>query len=173
MNDTIERGTEALVAKLADEIIERLDRSYDLVYVDYRDQLMDTQVAALVRGDEWLDESWQFESDSKYESTKQIIDNPASEIVREWSEEADDADLDFVRDGLKDNIDEWDRVRFEIEERDSGSWVDELIGNTPNVLLRINAIDEDAAYSYEEVKPRRVLKDLGLRATAQNIETVN
>ena len=67
----------------------------------------------------------------------------------------------------------WGRVRFEIEERDAGSWVKELIGHTPNVLLRIDVLDEDHAYSFEEVTARRVLKDLGLRATRANVETVN
>lgn len=55
------QDTDALAAQLADEIIGRLSKSYDLVYVDYRDQLTDTQVASLVRGDDgWLEESWEW-----------------------------------------------------------------------------------------------------------------
>lgn len=169
----VEQGTATLVTQLADEIIKRLDKSYDLVYVSYDDRLTDTQVSALVRGDDWIDESWEFESDSKYEATKQIIGDLANEIVHEWSAEADDADLDFLLDALKDEIEEWDRIRFEIEDRDTGSWVEQLVAHTPNVLLRINVIDEDHSYSYEEITPRRVLKDLALRATKANIETVN
>lgn len=167
-----EQGTGALVKKLADEIIERLDKSYDLVYVDYRDQLTDTQVSALVRGDEWLDESWDFESESKYESAKREIDDLASDVIREWSDEAD-ADLDFIRDAFR-HSEEWDRVRFEIEERDDGSWVKRLVDLTPNVILRINVIDEDHGYAFQDVAPERVLVDLGvpLPATKANFETV-
>jgi hypothetical protein len=164
------QGTEALVTQLADEIVKRLDKSYDLVYVDYRDQLTDTQVSALVRGDEWLDESWEFESDSRYDSAKRIIDELAGNVIREWSDEAD-ADLDFILGAFEG--DEWDRVRFEIEERDTGSWVEQLVRQTPTALLRINVIDEDHGYSFEEVTARRVLKDLGMRATRENIATVN
>lgn len=168
-----EQGTEALVKQLADEIIKRLDKSYDLVYVDYRDQLTDSQVAKLVRGDDdWLDESWDWESDQRYEGAKQIIEDLTKEVIRDWSEEAD-ADLDFLVDALKANVEEWDRVRFEIEERDEGGWVRQFLRQTPNVLLRINVIDEDHGYSFEEVKARRVLKDLGMRATRANVKTVN
>jgi hypothetical protein len=167
-----QQGTEALVTQLADEIIKRLDKSYDLVYVDYRDQLTDSQVSKLARGEEWVDESWEWEADNRFESAEQIIDELARPIVGKWSEEADDADLDFVLDAFKYG-DEWDRVRFEIEERDTGGWVDQLVRQTPSVLLRISAIDEDHGYAFQDVKPRRVLKDLGLRATRENVKTVS
>jgi hypothetical protein len=169
----VEQGTATLVTQLADESIKRLDKSYDLVYVDYGNELDAETVAKLVRGDEWVDDLWEFESDSKYESVKYIIDELAGEIVDEWSAEADDADLDFVVGHFRANVEEWDRVRFEIEDRDTGSWVEDLIRGTPNALLRINVIDEDHAYSFEEVTPRRVLKDLGLRATRSNVEVVD
>jgi hypothetical protein len=167
----VKQGTAALVAQLADEIIRRLDKSYDLVYVDYRDELSDSQVSALVRGDEWLEESWEWEADSRYGAARQIIDELAKDVVREWSEEAD-ADLNFLLEALKDGVDEWDRVRFTIEERDTGSWVTQLIRQTPNVLLRINVLDEDHAYAFEDVSARRVLRDIGLRATRSNLESV-
>jgi hypothetical protein len=168
----VTRGTNALVTQLADEIIKRLDKSYDLVYVDYRDQLTDTQASALVRGNEgWLDESWEFESESKYESAKQLIDDLAREVIDEWGDEAD-ADLTFVLDAFKDDVEEWSRVRFEVEDRDTGAWVEQLVRQTPSVLLRIGAIDEDHAYSFEQVTADRVLKDLGLPATRANVKTV-
>lgn len=167
----IGQGTGALVAELADDIIKRLAKSYDLVYVDYRDQLSDSQVSALVRGDEWLDESSEWESDRRYDRAQQIIAELADEVVGEWSADAA-ADLGFLVDALKDRLEEWDRVRCMIEERDSGSWAEQLIRQTPGVLLRINVLDEDHGYSFEEVSPRRVLKDIGLRATRPNVETV-
>jgi hypothetical protein len=167
----IKKGTDALVTQLADEIIKRLDKSYELVYVDYRDQLSDSQVSALVRGDEWLEEGWEWESDNRYEGAKHIIDELAKEVVCDWSEEVD-ADLNFLLAALKDDVEERDRVRFTIEERDTGNWVKQLIGQTPSVLLRINVLDEDHAYSFEEVSARRVLRDISLHATRSNIETV-
>src|SRR5206468_8906515 len=63
--------------------------------------------------------------------------------------------------------------RFAVEERDTGEWVEALISHTPNVLLRITALDEDHAYSNEEVAASRVLEDLGVPATPGNVETVN
>jgi hypothetical protein len=141
--------------------------------VDYRDQLTDTQVDALVRGDDdWLEESYEFESDSRYDSAKQIIGDLSDDIIREWGEEVG-TDLGFIARALKDDVDEWDEVRFEIEERDTGGWVETLVRHTPNVLLRITALDEDHAYSFEEVTADRVLEDLGLPATPGNVETVN
>lgn len=171
--EAAKQGTRALVTQLADEVIERLDKSYDLVYVDYRDQLTETQVSALVRSDEWLEESWEFESYSRYESAKEIITELTGNVVSEWSAEAG-ADLDFVLAAFKDDGDEWDRVRFEIEERDTGSWVKELMRQTPSVLLRVSVIDEDHGYSFENVAPERVLVDVGLPlpATEANYRTI-
>ena len=165
------QGTGGLVTQLADEIIKRLDQSYDLVYVDYRDQLSDSQVSALVRGDDWLEESWEWESDSRYRGTTHIIGDLAKDVVRAWSDEAG-ADPGFLLAALNDAVDEWERVRFAIEERDTGSWVKQLIGQTPSALLRINVLDEDHAYAFEDVSTRRVLRDIGLRATRSNLETV-
>lgn len=154
---------------IADAIIERLDESYDLVYVDYRDEMSDEQVSALVRCDfETLDESrWEWESDNRYESAKHIITELVNDLAREW--ELDGGDLNEI---LSDENEEWDRVRFEIEERDKSDWPKQLARNTGSVLLRLQVIDEDASYSYEELKPRRVLKDVGLRATRANVENM-
>lgn len=166
------RGTGTLVSEFADEIIERLDKSYDLVYVSQDDQLTETQVAKLIRGDsEWIDESWEWECDAKYESVKQIIANLSTDVIREWNGQAD-ADLDFISEAFEEDVDEWDRVRFTIEERDDGSWVEQLVNQTPNVLLRISAIDEDHGYSFEEVTPGRVLADLHIEPTEGNVEVI-
>lgn len=165
------QGTGALVAQLADEIIKRLDQSYDLVYVDDRDELSDSQVDALIRGDDWLEENWEWESDSRYAGAKYVIGELAKEVLGEWSEEAN-ADLDFLLKALRDDVDECDRVRFVIEERDTGGWVEQLIRQTPSVLLRINVLDEDHAYAFEDVSPRRVLRDVGLRPNRRSLEAV-
>lgn len=163
-------GTDALVTQLADEIITRLEESYDLVYVDYRDQLSASQVSALVRGDDWLEESWEWESDSRYEGAKHVIAELADGVVREWSAGVA-ADLGFLLAALKESH-EWDRVRLAIEERATGRWVRQLVGQTPSVLLRINVLDEDHAYAFERVSTRRVLRDIGMRASRANIEAV-
>lgn len=165
-------GTEQTLAQLADAIIENLDAKYDLVYVGYRDEPSDEQAAAIVSGD--MDAFWEstqeWESDQRWESCKQIIEDETRTVLRSW-EAATDVDFTYLAEALP-GTDEYDRIRFEIEERDSGDWVRELIGGH-RVLLRISVIDEDHGYSFEEVKARRVLKDVGLKATKENVKAVD
>ena len=49
--------------------------------------------------------------------------------------------------GDRAGADEWDRVRFAIEERDTGSWSQQLIRQTPSVLLDLTAIENLAVTS--------------------------
>jgi hypothetical protein len=163
------QGTEQTCAILADEIIARLDRTYDLVYVDYRSELSAEQLAALVRGDfETLWESLDdYESESRYDSCQQIIDNLMSDVLADW-EDATGVDFDYLRDAFWGS-EQWDRVRFAIEERDNGDWMRQLCSNTGRALLRITAIDEDHGYAFEEVAPERVLEAVGFPVTETNV----
>ncbi|MET0711074.1 MAG: hypothetical protein ABWZ30_01020 [Jiangellaceae bacterium] len=71
---------------LADAVIAALDATYDLVYVSYDDKFTREQIAALVRGDSeklWSD-TMDWESDSRYESCKVIIEQEAAQVVRNW-----------------------------------------------------------------------------------------
>lgn len=167
-------GTDQTCEQLADAIIANLDATYELVYVDYRDGLSDEQAAAVVRGDgeALFDSLADFEGDQRYESCRQVIDEALGDVLREWEAETD-ADLSYLRDAFP-HSEAWDRVRYEIEERDRGDWLAQLARNTGRVLLRINVIDEDHGYSFASVEPERVLVDVGLPlpATEANVATV-
>lgn len=165
--------TERTMKALGDQLIAGLDREYDLIYVAHDDKLTDKQVAAITRGDsEALWEStWEWESDCRYQSAKEIIERDAKDIVREWESENDE-DYDDLVDAFE-GTDEWDRVRYEIDDRDSGQWMRDLINATPRVLLRISVLDEDHAYSFEDVSPARVLHDVGLPITDGNVKVMD
>lgn len=160
--------TPRTIEQLADELIAGLAKTYDLVYVDRGDQLTDKQVAAIVKGDTdtlW-EETEEFQSESRHNSTTEIIKDEAKGILGRWEGE-DDQDygqllMDF------DGSEAWERVRDEIWERESGDWVRDLINGTPKVLLRIAVLDEDHGYSFEDVQPERVLTDVGLPVTEAN-----
>lgn len=57
---------------------------------------------------------------------------------------------------------EWDEVRYAIEERDDSQWLDQLTANSGRVLLRIAALDEDHAFSYQAVEPIEVIERLNI-----------
>jgi hypothetical protein len=172
MNNSAMREGKRTVEHLADAIIENLAKSYDLVYVDYRDELSAEDAAALVRGDTdaVFESMWEWEADNRWDACEAIIGELADDVVTNWEHE-DDADYSELLAELPG--DEYDRVRFTIEERDSSDWVRDLIRNTPNVLLRINVIDEDHGYSFEEVAVERVLEDVKLPVTPENVATMN
>lgn len=162
-------STTRTTEQLANEIIAQLDEKYDLVYVDRGDRLTDEQVAAIVRGD--LDTLWEktdeWESENRAQSVKAIIEQDAKDIVSRWERE-DDADYAELLNEF-DNSAEWERVQQELWNRDTGGWVKDLINGTPAVLLRIGVLDEDHAYNNEDVQPERVLTDVGLPATDNNV----
>lgn len=140
------------------EAIERLDKSYELVYVDYRDELSDEQVAAIVRGD--IDSLWEsideWENESRWEGARYVIGDTFSD--EEWES--------LTRD-------EQEEVRVAIEERDSSDVIGQLIRHTSDPLLRISCVDEDRAWSFEPVTPDEVLAQVGLEATEHNVKAVD
>lgn len=168
--------------QLASEIIERLAKSYDLVYVDYRDEVSDEQAGAIVRGDmeAFYESCWEWEADNRADACATIIAELAADVVADWERadidtpnRGDEPDYSALAEDLTGDIDEYERVRFAIEDRDSGDWVGQLLRNSPNVLLRVSVLDEDHGYSFEDVAAERVLADVGLPATAANVETMN
>lgn len=160
---------------LARQIIANLNESYDLIYVDYRDQLNDAQKAALVKGD-WDGlindpdiEEW--ESASRYEGTKYVIDEAVKDVISTWEDE----DGEFYSE-IADDFDgstDWDEVRYEIEGRGKGDWLEELVSHSGDVLLRINVLDEDHGYAFNDVQAEDVLADVGLPVTEANVKNMN
>lgn len=158
---------ERTVEDLANEIIANLEGSYDLVYVDYRDQLTDKQVAMLVRKD--LDGFWEstaeFEADSQYDSIKEIIEAAGREVIDLWEGE-DDEDYSHLMAELEGG-DEWERIREEIQDRDTSRWADQLASQTGTVLLRIPVpqLDEDHAIFHEEIGAADLMAKLDIPST--------
>lgn len=152
-------------ADVRDELLKRIDgKTYPLVYVDYRDELSDKSVAAIVKGDyETLDEeNWEWESDSRDESAKTIIE--------ELFQEIDDLEFDFDE---FFGTEEYDEVRFAVEDRDDSEPYKQLCRNTGNTLLRIEAIGEDNGWAFQEVTPAQILDQIGFERSEHNVKAID
>jgi hypothetical protein len=157
------------VKKLAKALIAGLDAKYDLVYVEQGDQLTDTQVAAVVKGD-WesvWEEASEWADDNRSRGIDAIIGESVADIIRAWEAE-DERDYTSISDDFSYSKHE-DAVREAISERDSGEWARDLVRATPPVLLRVLVIDEDDAYVNEDVEPEAALRKVGLPLTKHNL----
>jgi len=161
------------LAELRDEILANLDETYDLVFVAYDDKLTDEQTAALVRGDFeaiW-DSTDEWTCDSSHEGAKYHIAEHLADAIRTF-EAADDDDYTDLSDSFEFSA-EYDEVRELIMDRDAGQWFDELIGNTPDPLLRVPLVDEDHALEPSIATPADVLTACGLPHTPGNVQLAN
>lgn len=135
------KATEAI----RDEMMSRLEDEYELVYVAYDDHLMDEQVAALVRGDYdvLLESLEEFEFESRHIGAREVIANLFDDVLRDWAREHDEDGhaLDTLKDEFESS-DEYDDVRFAIEDRDTSDPIGDLASNTPSVMLRLSAYDD-------------------------------
>lgn len=111
------------------DAIERLDKTYDLIYIDYRESLDDhltaVQTAIQTQDKFSIDESlelWEWYIESR--------DDAVDYAVKELRESLE-SDFDFEEDELdyfmEDNIDE---IRMAIEDRDVSNPLDDLLRNT-------------------------------------------
>jgi hypothetical protein len=158
---------------LANEIIAGLRRANDLVYVEYNERLDDDEVAAIVAGhmdDLWGSQLADLEADRQHESITAIINDHGQDVIRAWERE-DDTDHSGLWQQFQDG-EEHRRVWEEIQGRDTGNWLLQLIRQTPDVLLRVRVLDEDQGYAFTDVTPEQVLADVGLPATAGNLATM-
>lgn len=145
-------------------LIESLDETYDLVFVDHGDNLTDSQIAAIVGNDiDSLNDSiWEWESESAAIGAR----SAALEAVTEY-ERSHIVPEDF-------DISE---TAFEIEEpilnRNSSDPVKELASRTSDAFLRVEVISEDAGFSNWTPKPAKAyLSEIGLPTTEKNITTM-
>lgn len=147
---------------LLDKAIEAMPNEVWLTYVDYRDELTDTQVAAIVRGDlqsldsdmmDWL-------SDNEWDGLLHLLE----EVLPDEDE----------RDELRGTDTYFENFREEASNRNQSDPVRELANHTGRVLLRIpiDALDEDHAYSFEEVTADQVLNRVMLDKTEHNLREV-
>src|SRR5664280_1152671 len=160
---------------LANAMIDDLDKTYELVYVTYDDTLTDEQVGHVVRGD--MEALWEslaeWEDETSWDSVEQIIAELKASVIRGWENE-NDVDYSNLADAF-DGSDEWERVRYEIEERNTGDWIKRLVRQTGQVLLRIpiDTIDEDNAFCFQEVEPAGGLGRIGVAHTKDNRSEVS
>lgn len=146
---------------LRERIIAELDGTYDLVHVDYRDQLNDDQVGMLVAGDheDLWESTFEFESEWRHHGVQYVIDDIRSRL-------SDDERRAF------DAIDE--DIRDIIRDRDTSRWFDQLVRQTPDPILRLPAIGEDFATLLDSDEPdwAEVFAELGVPDTAGNREVI-
>lgn len=109
-----------------DEAIKSLPEKSDLVYVDYRDQLREDQISAILEGD---------------------MDKAIDSFMEEWiSDQQHSSIMELLKDNLPDEAkehfdevvssDEFERFQSECWERDSSTPFDDLARNTPGVMIR-------------------------------------
>lgn len=122
--------------KYQEDLIDLLDDEYDLIYVDYDDELSEQQVSHLLNGamEEFWDptQEW-WEADSRWVGSEYVWDSlvfPEPEVCDECGSKVIDPS-DYETD-----------VRDEISERDSGSWYDRLVRNTPKMLFTATLVPE-------------------------------
>lgn len=160
------------VKRLAKAVIAELDPTYTLIYVQQGDRLSDKQVNALVQGDGealW-DESAEFECQNRDDATDDVLKRVSADVIRGW-ETDDDRDYGELRARFLDSERAFE-IRELIAERDDSTWMRDLADQTPAVLLRITAIEEDDAFAFVPVTPQQVLATVGLEADAHNVAVV-
>src|SRR5678815_3825438 len=129
MNTTIPMNTEteqAIAAEAMAEIERRPTWQLDLVYVDYRDELDEEQVAMLVRGDwEAIDASMDdWVSEAQHEGARALLEDIVGDL--------DDWDESIRQDWLY--TDEASEAMFEIMERDTSTPLKDLASHSGNAV---------------------------------------
>lgn len=157
------------VKKFLAAAIAALDDKYELVYVSQGDQLTDQQVAALVENnhEKLWDLTAEFEMENRDNGIDAAIESAVNQVVSDW-ERQDGEDYSDLRDRFMDS-EHLESLREAISERDEGDWPRELASATPDVLLRINVLDEDDAYSHEPVEAAEALTRVGLPVNDSNL----
>ena len=131
------RAKQRQAVREIEEVIE--SRTFELVYVDHRDELNDEQIDMYLADDEiGLDDSiWEWVADQRAERAVSELDD----IIREL--DLDDLEVTCRQD--LDTSDE-DNLRSMIEERDESDPIADLVRNTPNQLFRVTIARPDRAW---------------------------
>lgn len=117
---------ERTAEQIKNAIIDRLDKSYTLVYVEYDDKLNDEQIAAFLKG-EFPEDSKAFSDSEEWESETRY--RAALGIIRDLCE-GDEYEI------LEADVDALDEVRDAIYDRDTSDYYGELIKATGSRLFR-------------------------------------
>lgn len=150
--------------ELTAKIDELLEDEYDLIHLDYDDELSEEQTRALANGhwDEFWPLIWDWEGEARYYGAT----CEAEQLMREL--ESDNPELLDAIDEHRDELEEY--ARDIIMGRDSGEWLDQLINNTDPLDCMLPLIGEDEAEWGEERNPLDILKALGVAETPENVE---
>lgn len=150
---------------MVDDITAHMDKSYDLIYVDYRDTISDAELFEIIEQGEYLDhvDRWYEEQRDTYldEIIRGLlmlhrVRHASPEQLEEGFDEDDDDDLEVSSDVREALIEA-------VCERDTSDPLDQLLRNTGNVLwrYRINFGDTD--------DPIHFLTSVGLPLSLHNI----
>lgn len=115
------------VQRLHDDVVELLDETYTLVYVDQGDGLTPAQIRALLDGDAFY-ESAEFSRTEEWESEARW--QAATEIIRDL------VDADLL--ALLESVDLDESLRQEIYDRDDSDVFAELLRNSGSALFRFD-----------------------------------
>lgn len=153
----------------------------DLVHVEYDDRLTDEQVAGVVSGD-WdevdNDDFADWVYDNRCINVREIIKETAGDILRRMIADGtldEGEDPDVIADDFE-WADEWDDVRFWLEDHDSSDPLRTLARHTPDPLVQWvpeHAIEldvDDEEESAAEVS--RALSEVGLSCSQHNVEAM-
>lgn len=150
--------------ELTAKIDELLKDEYDLIYLDYRDELSEEQARALAT-DDW-DEFWSLTWDWESEGRSYGAEHEVEQLM--WELESDNPELLDAIDEHRDELEEY--ARDIIMDRDSGEWLDQLINKADPIDCMLPLINEDEAEWGEERNPLDILKALGVAETPENVE---
>lgn len=166
--------SERTLDQIRDEMMNRLDKKYTLIYVSYNDELTDKQVDAIAHGDfETLwDDISDYESEARWQGTEYVLNELLDDVIHDWERE-DETNYSDLKDDFRMS-DPWYEVKEAIEDRDESDFIRDLARNTSDVLMRVSVTDEDSAFPVGAEGPTEedALAAVGLPVTEKNIKVM-
>lgn len=150
--------------ELADWAMGQVQDSYELCYVDYRDELSDDQIEALIDGnpDLAMELTWEYtqeyRSERAWDEALDILDELQKIVSDDVWEEHEDEIMDTLRMDLV----------YAIEENDEGMSTLDLCHNTAPIQVMVPVIDEDDAEWADQRTPDQLLGALNLPCNEKN-----
>lgn len=150
--------------ELADWAMDQVQDIYELYYVDYRDELSQEQIQALIDGDtdRAYELAWEYtqeyRSDQAWDEALDILDELQKIVSDDVWEEHEDEIMDDLR----------VRLYEAIVENDQGVSLLDLCRNTAPIQVMVPIIDEDEAEWNTERTPDQLLGALKLPCNEVN-----
>lgn len=152
----METTTDQLTMK---DVLDRLDKSYELIYVDYRESLdnnLDAVQNAIQNQEKYLiDEAvglWEWYIDSSDASVDQIINNLKESLLSDFDEDEDGEIEAFIDEHI-------DEIREAIQDRDVSNPLEDLLRHTSDTPVFFDlGIDVEDTTFMDEVDFRDTMK---------------